>query len=333
LPPFYLNNPTQPEFISILHSVWVDGTISPPTMWMLQEDASTNIDATDISNINYGNSPPSPLTYRPNTQAQTFNVPALIPNPNAPNPPPPPSAVHHLRAEAKVGFFAHYMDGVDLVDLSRPADGFTSGNRLIASFDTTTLTSAAGSVPGSLFYEKYLGVWDVAPNQDSGFVCCSAGREAGFVFQVTHCQLNRYWRATPFTAGTLQPAGLHPKIVAPYSAPRAGTQLVVRDGNRGRYTADSVFAWTLHLNRGIPTHSLDPNRANIEMNVDVTFPGTVTINNQVGDDVFSISLPDEIGQVWYMQMVVEEYRKLPGGILEELGVFAASRGTWFGVAP
>jgi hypothetical protein len=180
--------------------------------------------------------------------------------------------------------------------------------------------------------EHFLGVWDVAPNQDSGYVYVSAGREAGFVFQVRQAQINRYWHATPFTVGTLQPAGTYPRIVGPYGPPRVGRQYVVRDGNRATYSNQNCV-WTLYITQAPPLHSIDPNRASIEINVDTG--NSLCLTNPMGVDVFSINIPNTpgtAGQIWYLQMVVEEFQKMPGGVLQELGVFAASRGTWVGIA-
>jgi len=54
------------------------------------------------------------------------------------------------------------------------------------------------------------------------------------------------------------------------------------------------------------------------------------IQNLPGDDVFALpQLPMVPGQKWYLQMVVEEF-DLHGWV--DASLWAASRGTWFGIA-
>ncbi|MBK8097889.1 MAG: hypothetical protein IPK26_12330 [Planctomycetes bacterium] len=59
---------------------------------------------------------------------------------------------------------------------------------------------------------------------------------------------------------------------------------------------------------------------------------TGTITNSMGDDVFVLNLPPQ-QPIWYAQMIVEEFRKQPGGVYEETGIAAASRGAWIGICP
>lgn len=325
LPPFAPG--TNIGFLPTMHSCWVDETSMPPVIWMLQEARQRNIAAADLSGIRYESpgpwNPPAYSYLRPPSLLQESNVAGAIPNPNAPGAPPPPSPLHHLRAEGKIGYFAHYMDGIDQVDLTDPTVPLSQS--ILASFDTTTLTASSPRY----FWEAFLGVWDVAVKQDSGLVYASAGRENAFVFSVERGHLNRYWNATAFTPGTLQPPGAHPKVVAVAGPPRAGRPFVVRDGNRARYTNHHCI-WKLYYSTVTPRGAtVDPNQGNVQLNVDPQRSGVLV--GRMGEDVFTLNLPSPPGRRYYLQFVVEEFQKLPNGTYVQLGVHAASRGTWFGV--
>lgn len=327
LPPSVLGaTPTYPLFAAAPHSVWVDESVSPATMWILQESPFRNIDAVNISQVNFPNIPAIPLTIQLPSLAQTGSLVSMIPdNPNYPTASVQPSVAHHLRADGRTGYIAHQMDGIDQVDLSNPSVPMS----VLASFDTTTLDGSSGTMYA---WERFLGIWDVSTASDSGFVLASAGRENGFVFRVNRGRFNRFWSATPFGAGTAHPAGAHPRIIAPYGPPRVGHPFVVRDGNRHLYSHLNCV-WTLHITPTPPqTAAPHPSLTGITLNIDLTSTLTGTITNSMGDDVFVLNLPPQ-QPIWYAQMIVEEFRKQPGGVYEETGIAAASRGAWIGICP
>lgn len=317
VPPRIGNNPALSTFVRAVHSVWVDDLLVPPTMWLLEENPGNNMDAADITGINYENSPPTPDVFQARTQQQLGNVAGRIPNKTN----NPVAMVHHLRAEHRTGFLAHYTDGIDLVDISNPAS-----LQILASYDTTALAQNAPS-PWFLI-DHFLGVWDVAPNQDSGLVYATGGREGAFVFRVNQGHVNRYWNATPFGRGTYQRPGVHPRIVAPLGPPRASRPFVIRDGNYRHYSRPGMHRWTLYLTTRSPSVPFHDRQRKITLNVDPS--QSVVIHNAPGVDVFGfMALPLMPGQRLYAQMVVEEFD--PRGNADA-SVWSASRGTWFGIA-
>ncbi len=316
-PPQINNDPLQPSYIGAVHSVWVDNDQTPPTMYLLEENSRTNIDAADISGINYKNNPPTPDLYRPSSQHQVASLQGLIPNPTS----APVAMVHHLRAEGRTGFLAHYTDGIDLVDLTNP-----SSMDVLASFDTTALTQTA---PAPWFLiDNFLGVWDVAPNQDSGLVFASGGREGAFVFRFNEGQLNRYWNVSPFPQNRRQPRTVYPRIVAPFGPPRAGRPFYIRDANYGRYKNPAQLRWSCYLSVSPPTGVIQDRQRGIKLNLDPN--ASLLLQNAPGNDIFGFpAMPMLQGQKFFVQLVVEA-RDAASNL--DASIYAASRGAWFGLA-
>lgn len=253
--------------------------------------------------------------------------------------------VHHIRGVAQTGFQAHYVDGVDVVDLSEPAIGAT----VLGSFDTTVAHIQDEwwiGHPGQMLVETgtvnaahaYLGVYDVWPHQDSGLICLAAGTEGAIIMRVDQGHLNRYWRATPFSAGASSP-GVAPRLSAENGPPRQGRQFMVRDANRLKYTSGGAgqisYRYQLHVSFTEPLQPpVGPNAQGYFENVTPTW----TFGPQADDlFVFPAAMVPPQGTRVFMQMVVVE-GTLQGDSSPDSWVpsspsrVAASRGCWFGVA-
>jgi hypothetical protein len=71
----------------------------------------------------------------------------------------------------------------------------------------------------------------------------------------------------------------------------------------------------------------------VAFNLDVTQSFTLVKNPSYGSDQFYFSNAGSAGDPYYMQMFIEEEQQNPQGQWLSTGAWAASRGTWIGVAP
>ncbi len=308
-----------------VHSVYFDATAAPtPALWRLQEDNTANIerfsytkgDGADADSATSDTETPfvQPLGY------SQF-----------------PDKVHHIRGLGRTGFLAQYNDGISLTFLTGQAG---EDLQVLGSFDTAFTSLPLPGNPVQRFLDGFLGAWDVSPGADSGVVYVSGGTNLGLAFVVKQGHLNRYWGSTPFTAGPAQ--GLHPVVVNPYGPPRVGGSLILRDANAGEYPTTSnnqpvSYRWTLCYSFQQDPISPDvtwtpafvggtPTPAMGARNLTTVF---TTSSNAIGNDLFVFpALVGAAGDKYFVQMVVEEYSGA-----NPTGRWAASRGTWFGLAP
>jgi len=253
------------------------------------------------------------------------------------------SIVHHIRGIHQTGFFAHYCDGIDLVDLSDPA----LGPQIMGSFDTAdenmmtrwwTVLPANRDTCNAADVSK--GAYDLWPHHDSGLICVANGAEGAILFRVDQGHFNRYWHATPFGSGATSP-GVIPRIVAENGPPRFGRQFIVRNGNRASFATpgSTIYRYTLVANYSPPTSApASPGPNGYFVNVSPLPPNGAVYGPQVGSDMFVIPashVPLEGAKV-FMQMIVEEgLAPLPDSDADFIPLnpprFSASRGTWIGV--
>lgn len=339
------------------HSVCVDYSVAPANMWLLCEEFgyARNVNNTSTWKLTssvwqelQANYPPAafdtyptPLTYNP-TQGSAIDQ-------HAP--------AHHLRSVNRTGFVAQYHDGVGLVDLLDVPNAPVSGRHelvTIARFDTTTAvwnTWNYSHIRDSL--DRFIGAWDVAPDLDSGIILSNGAFEGGFALQVGKGQLNRYSLPTPLhdAGGIIMPL-VYPRVESPYGMPRLGRTLTLKDGSIGRYPTNNGtvgYKWYFLFSSIPPFLTSPPTQVAFTQGgggAGVLQASAANANPQTGylnltqglfqvfttlDGALSIqsSLLDDSTE-WYCQIVVEQFDLQSA---QPTGRWAASKGTWFGVAP
>ncbi|MBM4200564.1 MAG: hypothetical protein FJ189_04690, partial [Gammaproteobacteria bacterium] len=224
------------------------------------------------------------------------------------------SVIHQMRGVNQTAILAHYVDGLDIADLSDPA----LGPQILGSCDTTwshiqsEWYAEDPSNPGNPLVTAgvfnagtgYRGVYDVWAQQDSGLVCAACGEEGAIVFRVDEGWVNRYWKPTPFVAPA-PTAGYYPRIVTESGPPRFGRQVIFRDGNRSQLVPGS-YQYTLVVNFSPPTSAPTVLSNGILENVSPL--GGAVFGPQPADDVFVFpaSMVPAAGTKVYFQMIIEE---------------------------
>jgi len=187
------------------------------------------------------------------------------------------------------------------------------------------------------------------------------------VFRVLQGHLNRYWDATTFpgtspnapTLGSVR----HPKLVCLQGPPRAGKALLIGDENAGSYalfdgTGNALrYEYTLYYDVVAPVGvggnnpatafaplrwDPDPTMSNNDIWLNVGNPAqspptpfkwTKTPSSPLDPSGSWFHFPSLAqGPAIYAQLVVREYAVI-ANVPTKTGHFAASRGTWFGIAP
>ncbi|MCC7063222.1 MAG: hypothetical protein IT456_10485 [Planctomycetes bacterium] len=246
-----------------------------------------------------------------------------------------PDVVHHIRGVMRTGFFASYNSGITLASLASSQPG------VMGSYDTSWRVPPISSGNDvQKFVNKFDGTWDIYPGADSGMVCSSVGDLGSAVFQVKQGVINRYWNATPFASGAA--AGLFPRIIAPWGPPRVNQSFYIEDGNAGTYpTANGTISYrsTLYLSLVDPV-AMTSNWVPPIVTTSGASQGYSALDysqifsvatNPVGFHAYSFpNMGSIVDFKWFAQMVVEEWDNATN---TATGNWAASRGTWIGVAP
>jgi hypothetical protein len=158
--------------------------------------------------------------------------------------------------------------------------------------------------------------------------------------------VGRYWDATPYGAGQTS-AGYFPRIVPAFGPPRANRGFTIVDGNRSQLAQTNAggakmhYIWTLCYSSDVPQPNgtlygvTNWHTLGITFNLFESTPPTyTTIENPMDSDSFYMPDVGTVGKVRYLQMLVQQVIEDPiTGHLTETGIYAASRGTWYGVAP
>jgi hypothetical protein len=336
------------------HSVYVEPSNTPePSIWVTQEDGNpvtrngTSYTTSRVGAVRFSHDPTGDGKFREATRMVVSDghpVGYL------------PSRIHYIRGVGRVGFVAHYNDGVDLVDLAAISDQsgtgwFTDSLGVLGSYDTSyesdplsyryLNTSNQLVLPNQIqkTLDSFLGCWDVYPHQDSGLISASCGQSGFAVMQVREGVLNRFGQPTPFAAGSASP-GRFPRLVLKSGPARQGRQLVICDGNKSEYAVVTGGVAVRYLyklryavadqfaidNMYVPFSSPAPVPATGTMYLTTAY---VELPFSESDVVITAPLPTR-GIPVFGQVVVQEQRLLSGQ-WQSSGYWAASRGTWCGV--
>jgi len=313
-------------YVASGHSAYFDETAAPTSdAWLVGENNTTtnNIARFSYVKADAGDS----ATFEAVTQAiQPIGFSAV-------------SAVgHHVRGLGRTGVVPNYNNGFSLVSLVAVDGG--EAVEVLGSFDTAfTSLPISGNFVQQLV-DSFLGTWDVFLGAGSGVMYVSGGALEALVFRPDQGLLNRYWRASPF-AGQSAAAGMFPVIVNPYGPPRVGESILLRDANAGKYPTQLngqavTYRYTLCYSNLLDPISPDStwapsfvsaprNPATGDRNLTSVFTAST---NTIGNDTFFLTPVGVVGDKRFLQMVVEE---IVAGV--PTGRWAASRGTWFGIAP
>jgi len=215
---------------------------------------------------------------------------------------------------------------------------------------------AAGQDSGLLYVPGGINI-DPANNQERMLSSIVLRAKEG------HC--NRYWHATMFPSGAAA-QGLFPRILPASGPPRAGRSFTIKDGCAASYPRiDALgntitYQWSACIGADAPGFAAapvtgnpaaggppawDPDPASGQPHNNVWFnlrPDTTPagvplyyarLTNVPGDSVFRLANIGPEGVRYYCQLLVQEMLVPPAGSPVPTGRWAASRGTWFRVAP
>jgi hypothetical protein len=217
-----------------------------------------------------------------------------------------PEPMHSIRGLGMAAFVSHWTAGLHLIDISTNPGGLDYP--LMASFDTSPLTNnRAGD-----------GAWDSYPYQDSGVVYVSDSELGLFVLRVDAGHLNRYGTGT--SNGTSIP-----RIEGNIRPPRINSTYVMEI--RGM---TPMAAGALELSLGE-----DPSYLN---GTPQTLMGATVLVDLASAASF-LFVADAQGSFSHNEVIPNSPAlvgmKLFAQVFELVNAnsLAASRGTWFGIAP
>ncbi len=191
--------------------------------------------------------------------------------------------------------------------------------------------------------DGFLGCWDAYPHLDSGLLPATCGESGVAVFQLREGFLNRFGSATKFDPQASS-SGWWPRIELMSGPPRKDRQMVVRDGSRGSYATvspapNSVPVKYMYKMRYTSADQFTASPYSPFAN-SIPASGSMYVNGTPqtmvetpwsdSDILITPPLPAQSTR-FFAQMLVQEYRFVSGQ-WQAQPYWAASRGTWFGVA-